>query len=232
MSLVLSTSLEIPKPSLWPIAMGRYGIVPEGGFKGDPIYRVVFAPTCRKLTFGMDPLGVVGAHNRAKHPTVGKKWILEKWISGWNATKMTPGEYERWGPRDPQSGMLVEGPYPRDGVYEHCWTFDTIAEIDGVEKIILLIQRGANRSASEIKAGNAEIDAKEEKAAAEKRFLQVRETEPLYGVRPANFAGTPKAANHKTARMPVSANTLAKRGMPTKRGSCVSMKGPVVNASI
>ena len=223
MSLLLSSTMDIPKPSIWPVSLRRFGCVPQGRLKGDSIYRIVFAPTCKKLIFGMDITGTVGAHIRSKHPDSGKKWILEKWISGWEATKMTPADYERWGPRDPQSGMLIEGPYPHDGFYEHCWTFDLVEDITGVEKIILLIQQGAMRSAAQIKANNAELDAKQEKAEQEKRFLRCREVEPLYGARAANFAGTPKTINHKSQRVQKSANEL---GLPTKRGSVVSMRGP------
>lgn len=226
MTLTISNTLEIPKPSQWPIPMARFGVVPNGRLKGEPIYRIVFAPTCKKLIFGMDSHGVVGAHVRAKHGPCGNKWILEKWISGWEACKMSPAEYERWGPRDPQSGMLLEGPYPHDGIYEHCWTFDAIEDISGVDHIIGLIHRGAMRSAAQIKAGNAELDAKAEREESDRRFQRCRETEPLYGVRSANFAGTPKAVNHKTVKTPIAANDL---GMPTRRGSVVSMRGPKVN---
>jgi hypothetical protein len=226
MTLVVSSSLEIPKPSLWPISTARFGTISQGRLRGDPVYRVVFAPTCKKLIFGMDAKGEIGAHLRSKHPTMGNKWILEKWISGWEATKMSPAEYERWGPRDPQSGMLIEGPYPRDGIYEHCWTFEKIEDISGIDAIIGMINRGSKRSLSEIKANNRELDAKAEKQAAEERFLRCREVEPLYGVRAANFAGRPKAVNHKSQRTPIAANHL---GLPTKRGSVMSMRGPKVN---
>jgi hypothetical protein len=231
MELGISNSLDIPKPSAWPVSMSRFGVVPLGTFRGDPIYRVVFAPTCKKLIFGTASDGTTGAHVRAKHPAAGKKWILEKWISGWEACKMTPTEYERWGPRDPQSGMLIEGPYPSSGIYEHCWTFDSIEEISGVDKIIGMINHGAKRSAAQVKQGNAELDAKAEKEASDKRFLRCRETEPLYGIRPASFAGKPKTVNHKSQKTPIAANNL---GLPTRRGSVVAMKGPQVkfNGSI
>jgi len=197
--------------------------------KGEPIYRIVFAPTSKKLVFGKYQDGYVGCRQRPRHPEVGNKWVLEKWTSGFEDTKMTPAEYERWGPRDPQSGMLINGPYPYDGVYNHCWTFDAIEDISGADKIIDLINRGSMRSASEIKTKNAEIDKRLEREANEERFLRCREVEPLYGVRPANFSGTPKAVNHKTAKTPITANEL---GLPTRRGSVVSLRGPKVNASL
>ena len=226
MSLSVLNSLEVPKPSHWPVPMARYGIVPTGAFKGDPIYRVVFAPTVRKLVFGQFADGYIGARPRKAHPAIGNKWIIEKWISGFEDTKQTPAEYEQWGPRDPQSGMLINGPYPYDGTYNHCWTFEgENPEPGSIEKIIFMIQRGANRTAEELRAGNAELDAKEEREAAEKRFLRCRETEPLYGVRPASFAGHPKTINHKSQKTPIAANDL---GLPTRRGSVVSMKGPQV----
>lgn len=227
MSLSVANTLEIPEPSHWPTPMGRFGLTPDGRNR----YRVVFAPTVHKLVFGEFSDGYTGARLRKTYPQTGNKWILEKWISGFDDTKMTPAEYERWGPRDPRSGMLINGPYPFKGTYNECHTFESgNPELGSIEKVIKLVEEGAKRSPSQIKANNRMLDAKEEKEAAERRFLRVRETEPLYGVRPANFAGTPKTVNHKSARNPVSANEL--RHLPYKRGSVVSLKGPTINASI
>jgi hypothetical protein len=130
--------------------------------------------------------------------------------------------------------MLINGPYPYEGTYNYCWSFDKDTLQGGmegaVEKIVNLIKKGEGKSLGQIKAENAELDAKEEKRAAAERFMRVREKEPLFGVRPANFAGRPKTVNHKTQRTPVAANQL--RGMPTRRGSVVSKRGPQVNASV
>ena len=206
--------------------MARFGTNPHG----EPLYRVVFSPTVRKLVFGQFADGFVGARLRPTYREIGKKWIIEKWISGFDACKMTPSEYERWGPRDPQSGMLIEGPYPWLGVYHQCWTFEgENPELASIEIAIGLIEKGAKRTHGEIKANNRELDAKAEKEAAANRFLRCREAEPLYGVRAANFAGRPKTVNHKTQRMPIAASEL---GFPTKRGSVMAMRGPKVDASI
>lgn len=223
---VLDT-LELPKPSLWPTPMARFGTVASGSLKGEPIFRVVFAPTVKKLVFGQFSDGYIGARQRPMHPSIGSKWIMEKWISGFEDTKQTPGEYEKWGPRDPQSGMLINGPYPYGGVYNHCWTFDgENPEPGSIEKIIGMINKGAKRSLAEIRAGNKALDEKAEKEEAHNRFLRVRETEPLYGMRAASYRGGPKKDNLKSARLGISANNL---GMPTKRGSVMAMKGPKVN---
>lgn len=228
--LTVQNSLEIPDPSHWPTSMVRFGKSPNG----KNLFRVVFAPSVKKRVFGQFPDGYVGARLRTTYPQLGDVWILEKWLSGWEDTLMTPGQYEREGLRDPQSGMLINGPYPFEGTYNQCWTFDADTLQGGmegaIEKIIGLIRKGEGKSLGQIKAENAEIDAKEEKRAAEERFMRVREKEPLYGIRPANFAGSPKSVNHKTQRTPISANQL--QGMPRKRGSVVAMKGPQVNASV
>ena len=152
---------------------------------------------------------------------------------GIQACQMTPQEYENYGPRCPQSGMLLEGPYPTRGLYNHCWTFDADTLQGGIEgaidKIVGLIRAGEGKSLAEIKAGNKELDARQEKRDADERFLRVRETEPLFGARAANFAGTPKTFNHKSLRNPMTAD---KTGLPTKRGSVMALKGPTINASI
>src|SRR6185312_11927821 len=103
MSLSVANTLEIPEPSHWPLPMGRFGLTPDGRNR----YRVVFAPTVLKLVFGEFSDGYTGARLRKSYPQIGNRWILEKWISGYDDTKMTPAEYERWGPRDPRSGMLI-----------------------------------------------------------------------------------------------------------------------------
>jgi hypothetical protein len=224
--LTVQNSLELPKPSHWPVSMAAFGKNPQG----EPLYRVVFAPTVFKLIFGTAPDGTVGAHKRPTYRHIGKKWIIEKWLSGWETTKMSPKEYETYGPRDPQSGMLLEGPYPSNGIYHHCWTFEgENPEIGSIEKIINLIKKGEGKSIGQIKDENKALDEKEEKRADAERFMRVRETEPLYGIRPASFAGSPKAVNHKTQREPISAQQT---GLPYKRGSVVAMRGPTVNASI
>ena len=229
MSLVLSNTLTVPEPSHLPISLVRFGTNPFGG----NLFRAVYAPTVRKLIFGTDAKGVQGAHVRPAYRHLGEVWILEKWITGQQACQMTPEEYENYGPRDPESGMLLEGPFPSRGIYNHCWTFDADTLQNGIEgavdKIIGLINNGAKRSYAEIKAANKEIDAKEEKRAADERFLRVRETESCFGIRPASVPGGPRMGNLKSLRNPITAD---KTGLPIKRGSVMAMKGPTLNASI
>jgi hypothetical protein len=126
--------------------------------------------------------------------------------------------------------MLIDGPYPYDGTWNEVHTFERENPTPGaVEKIIGMVELGRTRSASEIRANNRELDAKQEKAEAEERFLRCREVEPLYGARAASFAGTPKAVNHKSQRTPLSANEL---GLPTSRGKFVARRGPKVHAQV
>lgn len=229
MSLLVSNSLSVPEPSHWPTSLTRFGMNPHG----HPVFRLVYAPSVRKLIFGMDSRGETGGHVRPAYRHLGSVWILEKWLSGAQATKMTPKEYEDFGPRCPQSGMLLEGPYPSNGIYDHCWTFDGDTLQGGIEgaldKIIGLINKGAGRSYAEIKAANKELDAKDEKRAADERFLRVRETESCFGIRPASLPGGPRVGNLKSLRNPITAD---KTGLGTKRGSVMALKGPTLHASI
>lgn len=227
--LTIQNSLDVPSPNAYPTSMVRYGLNPHS----EPMFRVVYAPSVKKLIFGTNGKGETGAHCRMAYRQIGAKWIMEKWLSGYEATRMTPKEYEDFGPRDPQSGMLIEGPYPSKGVYHHCWTFDGDTLHGGMEgaidKIVALINHGAKRSFSEIKAANKELDAKEEKRAADERFLRVRETESCFGIRPASVPGGPRVGNLKSLRNPITAD---KTGLPTKRGSVMALKGPTIHASI
>jgi hypothetical protein len=225
MKYACESRIGLPEPSQWPMPMARFGLNPHG----EPLYRVVFAPTVRRMIFGEFADGYVGARVRRSYPALGNKWILEKWISGWDDTKMSPAEYETWGPRDPKSGLLINGPYPYLGTYNEVYTFDNTEDVSGVHLIVEMVERGAKRSASEVAANNRELDQKQEKEAAEERFLRVRNLEPLYGARPASFPSGPKAVNHKSQRTPLSANEL---GLPTGRGKIVAGRGPTVHASI
>lgn len=229
MDLVLSNSSSVPEPSHWPTSLARFGTNP---FQKN-LFRMVYAPSVKKMIFGTNNKGETGGHVRPAYRHLGEVWILEKWISGQQACQMTPTEYENYGPRCPQSGMLLEGPYPACGIYEHCWTFDTDTLQGGIEgavgTIIGLINKGAGRSYAEIKAANKELAEKEEKIAADNRFLRVRETESCFGIRPASVPGGPRRGNLKSLRNPITAD---KTGLPTKRGSVMSLKGPTIHGSI
>jgi hypothetical protein len=220
---------SIPEPSSYPVGMSRFGMNPFH----QPLFRMVYAPSVKKMIFGTDTKGVTGGHIRPAYRRLGEVWILEKWISGQQSCQMTPQEYENFGARCPQSGLLIEGPYPVTGVYEHVWTFDADTLQGGIEgaldKIIALVNKGAGRSYEEIKAANKEFDAKEEKRAADERFLRVRETESCFGIRPASLPGGPRTGNLKSLRDPITAD---KTGLPTQRGSVMAMKGPTLHDSV
>src|SRR5262249_13050230 len=126
--LLMDQFSSIPEPSHYPVSMAGFGVNPFGKF----LFRIVYAPSVRKAIFGTAANGETGMHIRPAYRHLGDKWILEKWISGEQATRMTPREYDSFGPRCPQSGMLIEGPYPACGVYHHCWTFDSTEEITGI----------------------------------------------------------------------------------------------------
>ena len=83
MSLVLSNTFEVPEPSHWPISLSRFGANPFS----QPLFRMVYAPTVRKLIFGTDSRGKTGAHVRQAYRHLGEVWILEKWISGFRLAR-------------------------------------------------------------------------------------------------------------------------------------------------
>ena len=226
MNLSIANTMEIPKPSHWPMSMARFGKNPMG----ENIYRVVFAPTVRKLVFGQFSDGYIGARLRKSYPAIGNKWIIEKWISGFEDTRMTPAEYEKWGPRDPQSGMLINGPYPYNGTYNECHTFEfENPQAGSIEKIIALVEKARYNDPIANRIAMRDEDERKEKADAEQRFLRVRELEPLYGARPASIGGRPKAVNHKTQNTALTANEL---GLPTANNKVVARQGPIIHASI
>ena len=211
--------LNIPTPSQWPMALGRYGLNPYG----EPLFRIVFAPSVRMIVGGEFADGFTGYRVRPAYRPIGNKWILEKWISALEHTHCGQEEYERrW--RDSTTGLIPTGPYPSRGVYFHCWTFDKApGEQENIEHVIQAILRGKERDPRENQRALLDTMAREEKEADAQRYDRCKELLPAYGVRAASFRGHVKAT--KTAPIMKTANEL---GLPVKTGPAVG--GGLLNA--
>jgi hypothetical protein len=136
---------------------------------------------------------------------------MEKWISGWDATLMTPEQYDLKF-RDPFTGLVATGPYPSKGAYHHCHTFEYSQPGDGgIETIIALVKKAKlNDPGANARAIRATREA-EEKEQQQKRFDKIKDLMPAAGIRAANFGGRPKIT--KSAPTPKTANEL---GLPLR----------------
>src|ERR1700761_2477938 len=105
----------IPEPSHYPLSMARYGLNPHG----ESLYRVVFAPSVKKIVGGEFADGFKGYRVRPAYRQLGQVWILERWLSPMRLTGMTEQKYnEQYA--DPYTGLISTGPYPQRGSYVLC----------------------------------------------------------------------------------------------------------------
>ena len=181
---------EIPEPRTWPLQpMKQFGQVPG---REDNLFRIVWAPSVKQLVGGAFADGFTGYRARPSYRPIGDAWILEKWISAFDATQSDEAAYNaRW--KDPQTGLCITGPYPRNGTYFHCHTFPgKRPEID-IELLIALIKKAKlnNKQANQ----RAILDQleKDERADDARRFDQVKDMAAVGGIRPANIGGKVKA---------------------------------------
>src|SRR5271155_11049 len=98
----------IAEPIHWPMTpMKIYGTIPG---KDIPLFRIVFASSVKHLVggeFTNPTTGSVEFSGYQPVPTyghIGDKWIMEKWVSGFDFTKQTPAQYDaQW--KDPYTGL-------------------------------------------------------------------------------------------------------------------------------
>jgi hypothetical protein len=136
-----------------------------------PNFRIVWSDSRYELAGGMweDPAtktAVAEYRYQVKYNLEKPKWILERWLS-----PLMYGTPESWYRENmcPYSGLSLLGPYPYEGEYEACYTFDTLsyAWLDVLVPLILKSQ--AETTAAQRKYG--QIAAQEKKEAEEKQWF-------------------------------------------------------------
>ena len=208
MSLItMGDDTFVPTPSRWPSPMGHYGKNPYG----EPLYRIVFASTVKMVVGGDFSDGFVGYRIRPAYRHIGDKWILEKWISGFEYTKMSEEVYNLE-KRDPYTGLLITGPYPHSGVYFHCFTFDGAPnEHTSVDSLIELLNKANTNDPAKVRQAIIDHHAAKEAQDDAMRYDRVKDMMPAFGMRAANLGGHVKAT--KSAPILKSANEL---GLPVR----------------
>jgi hypothetical protein len=187
----------LPEPQHYPMPLGKYGKSPFG----EPIFRVVYAPSVRKIVGGKWPDGYIGYRQPKAYPHL-KGWIIEKWLSAFDDTRMTESMYERQ--YKDEHGLLLTGPYPTRGRYVLCeelsGNFPTNHQVETI--VTLLVKAKNNNPAQNAKVLLDDLD-RQEKHAADERFDRCKEANPAFGIRAASFRGHAKAT--KSAPMPLTA---------------------------
>jgi hypothetical protein len=185
----------------YPIPMGRFGSNPYG----QPLYRIVFAPSRRYLVVGEWPDGSNCANWVPKYKAVGNNWIMERWRS---ATEYHPPGKANW-----DATMLSLGPWPERGEYEHCHTFEACAPSDAnLEKLVMWIEAGMSRPFSETLQWHRDDEDRQRKDKETRATDIIRNALPAWGCRP--FAG---AHGRRVTPMPML-YTAEDLGLPTTPG--------------
>lgn len=205
--MMSTISSGVPEPTHFPRAMARFGLNPFD----EPKFRIVFAPSVKTLVGGQFADGFCGYRARPAYRNIGNKWIVEKWISAYDHTKMTPEAYElRF--RDPQNGLCITGPYPTRGAWNWCHTFDQTDPVnENIDQLIGLLIKAERNDPRDNQRAILDTMAREEKADEAQRYDRCKELLPAFGIRAANLGGRVKAT--KSAPLMKSANEL---GLPTQ----------------
>lgn len=185
--------------------MTRYGLNPYG----KALWRVVWAPTVKKIVGGQFSDGYTGYRVRKAYKQIGDNWILEKWQSAWDHTKMSRQSYEsKFGDA---SGLISTGPYPERGIYYLAEVLNGNPADMNFDWIIGFINKAARNDPQENMRAYLDSMKKQDEADAQNRFDRCKELLPAFGVRATSYRGHVKAT--KSAPLMKSANEL---GLPTK----------------
>ena len=207
MSITIQSSTTVPEPQHWPLSMKPYG---QNAY-GDNLFRIVFAPSVKRLVGGSFEDGYVGYKVRPMYRDIGDRWIMEKWLSAFEHTRMTEEEYNLKF-RDPMTGLFLTGPYPSRGTYFECHTFESASPGHAnIGKLVAWIQMGRNNTAAANAAAIRESYKKAEDEQQRIAYDRVREANSAFGIRAANLGGHIKKT--KTIPTLLTANEL---GLPLK----------------
>lgn len=104
---------------------------------GLPLYRIVWADTRIDKVFSDGKI-----HQIPRYEGAEGKWIIEKWLSAYDLTKMTPLEYQEL--LDSQLFGDAQMEYPTDGDYELSYVFEGTVDPAKAHLIPTLIECDQN----------------------------------------------------------------------------------------
>ena len=163
----------------WPTPMKRFGVNPYG----ENLYRIVLTTSRRHLVGGCWPDGEVAYHWVQKYRMVKAAWILERWNSPLEFTRMSKTQWDTT-MIDPVSGWLLLGPYPARGEYDLAWEFDQGVAADSLDNIIGALERGRSRSFQDCRDTVAAEYAQEDKDQRRESGAEIRDCLRAFGNAP------------------------------------------------
>ena len=120
----------------YPLPMSRFGLNPYS----ENLYRIVSTASRRNLVGGRWPDGSTEYRWVLTYRHIPDPWVLERW----QTCQMTRARWDAL--VDPQSGYLLNGPYPDRGEYYHAHTFTCPIVDANLDKLISWIEEGRKRS--------------------------------------------------------------------------------------
>lgn len=204
--------------------MARFGLNPFH----EPLWRIVFAPSVFSLVGGRWPDGVVEYRLRPRYrglavdtrrdedpdsPVYGvpEVWVLEKWISAFEDSRMTESTYN-FMLADADTGLLPGGPYPHRGVYTWVHTFEAVNPADcNLDWLVGIIAKAKNNDPAQVKQAIDEHYRKQEERRRRRSIDKLADNRPAFGMRPASLPG---AGVHTTKKFRFDLTARDLRGMP------------------
>jgi len=196
----------LPLPTLYPMPMSKYGLNPFG----ENLYRLVYAPSVKKMVGGKFTDGYIGYRARPAYRHIGQFWVIEKWISALELTRMTEQQYDTVY-KDKETGLYPTGPYPHRGVYHYCETLSGNPSEANIDKLVSWLEHAKHVDPAQNQRQLLDDLDKADKDDAARRWDWAKDKERAAGIRAANFGGMVKA--QKSYPMEKSATSL---GLPQK----------------
>lgn len=201
----------------YPISLTKYGLNPYG----QPLFRIVFAESRRNLVGGKWPDGSIEYRWEPTYDQVKEPWVMEKWLSAWDFTLCTKRTWDLTHV-DPASGWLLLGPYPDRGEYQHCHTFTAAVADCNIDKLVMWINEGRNRSWQDNRDANKKQYEAEEKETRQMIRDVSEERMPAFLDKPMSGR---VSRGSKTAKIMLTADQVRLPGgrmAPTSGGKFVS----------
>jgi hypothetical protein len=203
----------------YPINMDRFGKNPFG----ENMYRIVFAPTRKRIITGVWADGYVGPRwrptyrlamfdhdpKKANDPDNKDCWVMERWLSAKDFTGVTAEVWEK------NAGFKVLGPYPARGEYELCHVFVS-ADPDqcNLDKLVSWVEEGRKRSFQDHRDACAAEYEQEEKDTMSVAGDRLRDALPAFLDAPmVGFGG---GRGSKTANLKYTAPLVGNNKFMTK----------------
>lgn len=135
------------------MSLAHFGVTPFNS----PLFRVVWAESVLHTVGGKWKDGNVEYRSVPRYPGT-KAFVLEKWLSAFEFGG-SPATYEIT-QKDAETGLLVTGPYPAEGIYEHCYTFPGMPTASAVETHIQQTLYGRKFSLRELRQAHLDVEKK------------------------------------------------------------------------